>query len=145
MLGVCPHGLFFITLYQIFKTLRTEREHFFYFHFVWRYLIEIQFNITMFNLLQKDQQSQKQQISYQNVTLPEPVYDQVYTGRQPIPVALRDVKVYVKQVQQEIEKLKEENQVPSDILDFPLHCLCFLNISECIRGPNSIEIKYIIK
>ena len=84
-------------------------------------MIEIQFNITMFNLLQKDQQSQKQQISYQNVTLPEPVYDQVYTGRQPIPVALRDVKIYVKQVQQEIEKFKEEYQVPSDILDFPLH------------------------
>ena len=45
----------------------------------------------------------------------------------------------------QIEKFKEEYQVPSDILDFPLHLLCFLNISECIRGPNSIEIKYIIK
>ena len=47
------------------------------------------------------------QPGYQNVALPEPVYDQVYAGRQPIPVALRDVKGYVKQVEEEIEKFRE--------------------------------------
>ena len=33
-------------------------------------------------------------------------------------MVLRDVKIYLKQVQEEIEKFKEEYQVHSDILDF---------------------------
>ena len=40
--------------------------------------------------------------------MPEPVYDQVYAGCQPIPVALRDIKTYVKQIQEEIERFDEE-------------------------------------
>ena len=51
------------------------------------------------------------QPGYQNVTLPEPVYDYVYAGRQPIPVALRDVKSYVNQIQEQIEKFQENYEV----------------------------------
>ena len=51
------------------------------------------------------------QPGYQNVTLPEPVYDYIYAGRQPIPVALTDVKTYVNQIQEEIERFEEEYEV----------------------------------
>ena len=43
--------------------------------------------------------------------LPEPVYDQVYAGHQQAPVALRDVKTYVKHIREQIEKYNEEYQV----------------------------------
>ena len=51
------------------------------------------------------------QPGYQNVTLPEPVYDQVYAEHQQIPVALRDVKTYVNQMKEEIERFEEEYEV----------------------------------
>ena len=51
------------------------------------------------------------QPGYQNVTLPEPVYDQVYAEHQQIPVALRDVKIYVKQIQEGIDKFQENYEV----------------------------------
>ena len=53
----------------------------------------------MYNSLQNDQELQ-QQSRYQNVTLPEPVYDSVYARCQPIPVVLREVKGYVNQLQE---------------------------------------------
>ena len=56
----------------------------------------------MYNLLQNNHQS-----GYQNITLPDPVYDYVYAGRQPIPMSFRDVKSYVNQIQGEIEKFRE--------------------------------------
>ena len=64
-----------------------------------RCTIEIQSNITI--SLQNDH------LNYHNVTLPEPVYDYIYAGRQPMPVALRDVETYVNQIQEEIEKFRE--------------------------------------
>ena len=63
--------------------------------------------------LQRNKQQSPQQPSYQAVMLPELVYDYVYAGRQPIPVALRDVKIYVKQIKEEIEKYNEEYEVRS--------------------------------
>ena len=55
-----------------------------------------------------------QQPRYQSLMLPEPVYDYVYTGRQPIPMPFRDVQSYVNQIQEEIEKFKEEYEVHFD-------------------------------
>ena len=46
--------------------------------------------------------------------LPEPVYDQVYAEHQPIPMSFRDVKIYVKQIQEEIQKFKEDYEVHFD-------------------------------
>ena len=46
--------------------------------------------------------------------LPEPVYDYVYTGRQPIPISFRDVRIYVNQIQEEIEKFKDDCEVHFD-------------------------------
>ena len=62
------------------------------------------------NYLQNNQQSQ-QQPSYQNITLPEPIYDQVYAGHQPNPVALKDVKDYINNIREQIEKFDEEYEV----------------------------------
>ena len=53
----------------------------------------------------------QQQPNYQNITLPDSVYDYVYPGRQPITVALRAVEGYVNQIQQEIGKFRDEYQV----------------------------------
>ena len=71
-------------------------------------LIKSQY-VTVINSLQNNQESQ--QPGYQNVTLPEPVYDQIYADRQPIPTALKDVKGYINQIQEEIEKFNEEYEV----------------------------------
>ena len=60
--------------------------------------------------LQNNQQSQ-QQPRYQNVSLPEPVYDQVYAGRQPNPLSFRDIKGYVNRIKEQIEKFNEEYKV----------------------------------
>ena len=56
---------------------------------------------------------QSEKSSYQNVLLPEPVYDYVYTthGKQPKPVQLKNVKNYIDQIQDEIGKFKEAYQV----------------------------------
>ena len=75
-----------------------------------RCLNEIKFNVAAYNFLQNNQVSD-QQLNYQKVTLPETVYDYVYAGRQPIPVVLKDVKTYVRQVKEGIEKFKEEYEV----------------------------------
>ena len=61
------------------------------------------------NFLQNNQESQ--QPGYQDVTLPESVYDYVYAERQPIPAVLKDVKGYINQIQEEIEKFKDEYEV----------------------------------
>ena len=77
-----------------------------------RCLIEIKFNVAEYNFMQNDQVLE-QQLSYQNITLPEPVYDYVYAGQKPIPLVLRDIKTYVRQIQQGIERFEEEYEVRS--------------------------------
>ena len=64
----------------------------------------------MCNSLQNDPGSRRPP-SYQNVTLPEPVYDYVYDGRPPIPLALRDVKGFVQQMDEQIGKFEEQYKV----------------------------------
>ena len=56
-------------------------------------------------------QQLQQQTRYQNVSLPEPVYDQVYAGHQPNPLSFRDVKGYVNHIKKQIEKFSEEFKV----------------------------------
>ena len=64
----------------------------------------------MYNSLQNYLEPQQQR-RYQNVTLPEMIYDYVYAGREPVPVPLRDVKGYIYQIQQELDKFQEEYEV----------------------------------
>ena len=52
-----------------------------------------------------------QHLSYQDVTLPESVYDYVYAGRQPISVALKDISRYIRDVQEETDNFEEEYNV----------------------------------
>ena len=59
----------------------------------------------------QNDEGRHQQPRYQNIALPETVYDYVYSGRQPTTVALRDVKSYVNQIQQEIGKFRDEYKV----------------------------------
>ena len=66
--------------------------------------------MTVINSMQNDQESQ-QQPRYQNITLPEPVYDQIYDGNQRNPVALKDVKDYINNIREQIEKFNEEYEV----------------------------------
>ena len=67
--------------------------------------------------------------------LPEQVYDYVYAGRQQIAVALNDVKGYVKQVQEVIEKFTEAYGVWCFCLysrNFSIFLVNFLNLSELV-------------
>ena len=47
--------------------------------------------------------------------LTEAVYDDVYAGRHPTPIALKDVKNYVNQLQDKIKKFNKEYRVTSNI------------------------------
>ena len=56
-------------------------------------------------------QQLQQQTRYQNVLLPEPVYDQVYAGHRPNPLSFRDVKGYVNHLKEQIDQFSEEYKV----------------------------------
>ena len=56
-------------------------------------------------------QQLQQQTRYQNVSLPEPIYDQVYAGHQPNPLSFRDVKGYVNHIKEQIDQFSEEYKV----------------------------------